>query len=87
MMVNGFAEFGKTTKLPTLWVFAENDSRYTANTIRASYKAFTDAGGKATLLLNPPIDIDGHLIHSRPDLWRKALRDYLSALTTEERQP
>jgi dienelactone hydrolase len=87
MMVNGFAEFGKNTKLPMLWVFAENDSRYTANTIRASYKAFTDAGGKATLFLSPPIDIDGHFIHNKPDLWRQALRDYLSALPTEQTKP
>lgn len=79
-MVNGFAEFGKTTKVPMLWVFAENDSRYSANTIRASYQAFLEAGGKATLSLSPPIEGDGHYIHNRPELWRQALRDYLSEI-------
>lgn len=79
-MVSGFDEFGKTTKLPMLWVFAENDSRYTANTIRASYQAFTEAGGKATLSLSPPIEGDGHFIHNKPEFWRKALRDYLSEI-------
>ncbi len=79
-MVNGFAEFGKTTRLPMLWVFAENDSRYTANTIRACYQAFTEAGGKATLSLSPPIEGDGHYVHQKPELWRKALRDYLSGI-------
>ena len=66
MMVSGFAEFGKTTRVPTLWIFAENDSRYTANTIRASHEAFQAAGGKARLLLSPPIEGDGHFIYHKP---------------------
>jgi dienelactone hydrolase len=80
MMVDGFAEFGKTIRIPTLWVFAENDSRYTANTIRASYEAFEKAGGKGRLLLSPAIDVDGHFIYHKPELWRAALREYLSEL-------
>ncbi len=80
MMVDGFAEFGKTTRVPTLWVFAENDSRYTANTIRAAYEAFEKAGGKGRLLLNPAIDVDGHFIYHKPDLWRVALKEYLSEI-------
>ena len=80
MMVRGFEEYGKTTKVPTLWVFAENDSRYTANTIRASHKAFVDAGGQATLILSPPIDTDGHFVHNKPDVWRSALKEYLTQL-------
>lgn len=79
-MVRGFGEFGASTRIPMLWVFSENDSRYSVNTIRASYQAFTAAGGNATLLLNPPLNIDGHLIHTRPELWRAALRDYLAKL-------
>jgi dienelactone hydrolase len=63
MMVDGFAELGKTTRIPTLWVFAENDSRYTAETIRASFEAFQAAGGKGRLLLSPPIEGDGHFIY------------------------
>jgi pimeloyl-ACP methyl ester carboxylesterase len=80
MMVDGFFEFGKTTRIPTLWVFAENDSRYTANTIRASHEAFQAAGGKARLLLNPPIEGDGHHIHHKPVLWRAALKEYLTEI-------
>lgn len=77
MMVSGFAEFGKTTRVPTLWVFAENDSRYTANTIRASHEAFQAAGGKARLLLSPPIEGDGHHIYHKPAFWRAAVKAYL----------
>ena len=79
-MVRGFGEFGTSTRIPMLWIFSENDSRYSANTIRASHQAFTEAGGKATLLLSPPLNIDGHFIYTRPELWRPALRDYLAQL-------
>jgi pimeloyl-ACP methyl ester carboxylesterase len=77
MMVAGFKELGKTTPFPTLWIFAENDSRYSATTIRASHEAFQAAGGQARLLLQPPIEGDGHYIYHKPELWRAALKEYL----------
>jgi len=79
-MINGFEELGKTTRVPTLWVFAENDSKYTANTIRAAHEAFVKAGGKARLLLSPPIAGDGHFVYHKPDLWREALHDFLGEI-------
>lgn len=80
MMVDGFAELGKTTRIPTFWVFAENDSRYTAETIRTSYDAFQAAGGKGRLLLSPPLEGDGHFIYAKPGLWRAALKEYLGEI-------
>jgi dienelactone hydrolase len=81
MMVSGFAEIGQTAKVPLLMVFAENDSRYTANTIRESHKAFTGAGGKATLALYPPQANDGHFVHQQPSVWREDVRKYLQGLS------
>ncbi len=80
MMVNGFEEFGKTARIPTLWIFAENDSRYTAETIRASHSAFVKGGGSAELLLYPPIDGDGHFIYHRPALWRTKVKEFLTRI-------
>ena len=80
MMVDGFAEFGKTPRVPTLRVFAENDSRYTVNTIRASHEAFQAVGGKAHLLLSPPIEGDNHNIYHKPLLWRAAVKAYLQEI-------
>jgi len=69
--VNGFAEFGEATGVPTLWIFAENDSRYAAATVRAAHQAFTAAGGKATLLLHPSLgSMDGHFVLQRAALLR-----------------
>ena len=86
-MVQGFAEFGRSTRIPTLWIFAENDSRYSANTIRASHEAFVAAGGKAQLFLNTAIAGDGHFIYQRPELWRGALRSYLEEIGVVQRSP
>jgi len=85
MMVSGFAEFGKTTRVPTLWIFTENDSRYSAETIRASYEAFQAAGGKGRLQLSPPIEGDGHLVYLKPELWRAALKEYLGEIGVASR--
>lgn len=80
MMVRGFEQLGRTTRIPSLWVFAENDSRYSAATIRASHAAYVKAGGAARLALNAPIAGDGHFIYHRPDLWRDALKEFLSEI-------
>ncbi|PXX48414.1 dienelactone hydrolase [Aquitalea magnusonii] len=77
MMIDGFAEVGKTAQVPALLVFTENDSRYSANTIQSSQDAFVSAGGKSTLLLLPPIAGDGHFVFHQPQLWRAALSKYL----------
>jgi dienelactone hydrolase len=77
MMVSGFAQLGRTTRIPALWVFAENDSRYSVQTIRASHAAYVKAGGVARLSLSAPIAGDGHFIYHRPELWREALQGFL----------
>jgi len=79
-MVNAFEEAGKTTRMPVLMIFAEGDSRYSPNTIRHSYQAFIDAGGKGTLSLSPPINTDGHYVYHQPAYWRDALRAYLQQI-------
>ena len=80
MMIDGFGEFGKATKIPALLIFAENDSRYSANTIQLSNNAYASAGGKSTLLLTPPISGDGHFVFHNPELWRTVLNTYLNEI-------
>jgi dienelactone hydrolase len=80
VMINAFGEVGKAASAPLLMVFAENDSRYTANTIRESHQAFTQSGGKATLALYPPLAGDGHFVHHQPNLWRDDVRKFLQKL-------
>ncbi len=78
MMISGWGELGAAAKVPVQLVFAENDSRYTANTIRKSHEAFNQAGGKSELFLAPPVSGDGHFISSQPALWSQPVLDFLS---------
>jgi dienelactone hydrolase len=80
MMISGWESLGKQAIHPALLIFAENDSRYSANTIRKSAQAFIDGGGKAELALFPPITGDGHFIHTRSDLWLPSMTQFLKKL-------
>ncbi len=80
MMIEGFAELGRTTRVPVLLVFAENDSRYSAETIRACHEAFVREGGKATLALYPPQPGDGHFVITNRALWSGEVKRYLVSI-------
>ena len=77
MMVEGWRELGLQAKVPAMLIFAENDSLFTANTIRKSTHAFNVAGGKAELLLLPPIQGDGHSVYQQPQLWSRQARTFI----------
>ena len=80
MMIDGWADLGRLAKVPAMLVFAENDSRYSANTIRKSAQAYRDAGGQADLLLASPLTGDGHFIHQSPTLWSAAVARFITGL-------
>jgi dienelactone hydrolase len=61
MMIDGFAEVGKTAQVPVLLVFAENDSRYSANTIKSSQDAFVSAGANPHCCCCRPLPATGTL--------------------------
>jgi len=87
MMIDGWTEMGKKAKVPVMLVFAENDSRYSPNTIRKSAQAFNDAGGKAELLLLPVQPEDGHFVYHRPLLWTSAVWRFVSGLRMGNASP
>jgi dienelactone hydrolase len=79
-MIRGFEEIGRTSRVPTLFLFAENDPLYAAETIRGAYAAFVQAGGKGRLLLTPPVPGDGHLLLREPGRWRDTLDAFLAEI-------
>lgn len=80
MMVRGWGDLGKEAKVPAMLVFAENDSRYSPNTIRKAAQAYKDAGGDAQLLLLPPTRMDGHFVYQLPALWQTAVKRFAIGL-------
>jgi dienelactone hydrolase len=52
--------FGRTVRVPSLWVYSENDTFFAPALVRRMHAAFTAAGGPAQLVELPPFGDDGH---------------------------
>ena len=59
-LVAAFAQYGKTSRTPLLWVSAENDHFFGPRLVAQLTAAFSNAGGNVTLVKTPPFDSDGH---------------------------
>ena len=73
-----FASYGQTARLPTLWLYSEND-RYFGNRIpQRWFDAFTQYGGSGRFVRLPAHGDDGHGSFTRnPEAWRPAFEAFL----------
>ncbi len=73
-----FANYGKTSRVPTLWIYAENDTFFEPKVAQAFYRAFTGTGGIAEFIAHPRHGEDGHnFIYRGIDLWAAYVDDFL----------
>lgn len=63
-LVRAFAALGRTSRIPTLWIYAENDKFFRPDLAHRMYAAFTAAGGRAQLIDAPSFGDDGHTLFS-----------------------
>ncbi|MCS3765118.1 alpha/beta hydrolase family protein [Bradyrhizobium centrosematis] len=63
-LTQAFATFGKTSRVPTLWVYATNDSYFGPDLARRLHDGFRAGGGNATFIAAPPFGDDGHYLYS-----------------------
>jgi dienelactone hydrolase len=76
-------DFGRTSRVPTLWVYAENDGYFAPRLSRAMAAAFRAGGGKADYELLPPFGADGHqLVEAAGSeaLWGPVVERFLTTL-------
>jgi dienelactone hydrolase len=59
-LVVAFAQYGKTSRTPLLWVSAENDHFFNPKLTSLLTGAFAKAGGNVTFVQTPPFGTDGH---------------------------
>ncbi len=57
-----FAKYGQTSRVPSLWLCAENDELFGKDAPRQWYRAFADAGGVAKFIMLPPRGEFGHAL-------------------------
>jgi dienelactone hydrolase len=79
-LVEAAREFGRTSRVPMLWIYSENDTYFGPDLSKRMHEAFTAAGGNAEYHLLPPFGSDGHFMIDSPDsipLWAPLVSRFL----------
>ncbi|VIO74456.1 hypothetical protein CI1B_52290 [Bradyrhizobium ivorense] len=79
-LVAATGEFGRTARVPMLWIYAENDSYFGPALTKRMHDAFVEAGGNAEYKMLPPFGSDGHFMIDSPDavpIWSPLVAQFL----------
>ena len=75
--------FGKTARVPTLWIYTENDSFFPPALSKRMADAYRAAGGRVEFHLLPAFGDDGHLLLAAPEsvpMWSPIVGKFLAGL-------
>jgi pimeloyl-ACP methyl ester carboxylesterase len=77
-----FADFGRHTRIPSLWIYAENDHSFSPDLARRFAAAYTSGGGPAELVILPPYEDDGHrlFLTAPAEVWWSKIAPFLATL-------
>jgi pimeloyl-ACP methyl ester carboxylesterase len=82
-LVEVVALFGRTARLPTLWLYSENDSFFPPDLAKEMSAAWQKGGAKNEFVLLPPFGDEGHLLFSTDatiPMWETHVARFLRAL-------
>jgi dienelactone hydrolase len=77
-----YREFGKTSRIPSLWLYAENDLFWGSDQPKVWHSAFSNGGSPSALVITSPLQRpDGHdLIFHGKDLWTPHVEEFIKKL-------
>jgi dienelactone hydrolase len=76
-----FGDYGKTARIPTIWVYAENDQYFKPKYTKAWFDAYQAQGGKGEFVMFPPHGEDGHGLFTRGfPHWKPVIDKFLASL-------
>ena len=78
-----YGEFGKTTRIPSIWLYAENDLYWGPDAPKEWHRAFAAGGSKTKFVMTPPVPgtDDGHrLLAVGGSLWSPHVNDFVKEL-------
>jgi dienelactone hydrolase len=81
-LISAFAQYGKTSRVPLLWVAAENDHFFGPRFVPQLTGAFSNAGGNLTFIKAPSFGDDGHQLFSTASgipIWSPIVDRFLMA--------
>jgi len=78
-LITTFAQFGKTSRVPTLWVYAQNDHFFNPDLAKKLFHAFTGVGGNAFFIQANPFGKEGHYLFSKAGIpqWAPMVDNFL----------
>lgn len=78
---NLYKDYGTASKVPTLWLYSENDRFWGPELPKEWFASFVGAGGKARFVQLPPYKDNGHGIFTgNPAAWKAAFEDFIHEL-------
>lgn len=87
-LVRAFAALGRTSRVPTLWVYAQNDRFFGPALARRMHTAFTGAGGRAEFIDAAAFGEDGHSLFPRGiAIWTPMVDEFLRMQNLGRREP
>jgi dienelactone hydrolase len=78
-LIKAMAVFGLGTHIPSLWIYAANDSKFPPRLARAMFDDYTMAGAPATLISAPAYGDEGHYFIEAVDQWQPMVDKFLLA--------
>jgi dienelactone hydrolase len=77
-LVSAFHDYGKTSRVPMLWIYAQNDKYFWPELAEKFDQAFRSKGGNDQLVIAPPFGDDGHSLFHRPSAWSDIVDRFLA---------
>ena len=80
-LIEAAARYGATARIPSLWLYAENDSFFGPDLSRKMFDAYVGAGAKAEYVALPAFGSDGHRVFGASNarsLWQPPVGKFLA---------
>jgi dienelactone hydrolase len=82
-LVDAAALFGSSARVPSLWLYSENDSWFPPDLARSMSEAFRRGGAPSELVVLPAVEDEGHRLATSPKgvpLWSPPVVRFLQGL-------
>ncbi len=76
-LVRAYRSFGKHSRTPMLWIYAQNDKYFWPELAQKFDAAFRSQGGQDQFVLAPPIGEDGHSLFRHVTAWSATMDAFL----------
>jgi dienelactone hydrolase len=78
-LVHAYRDFGKHSRTPMLWLYAQNDKYFWPELAQKFDAAFRSQGGQDQFVMAPAIGEDGHSLFRHLPAWSSTVDDFLKA--------